>query len=198
MAKVQRKAGILGLGGSIGDKVYRQLPDGRTIVSRKPDFSQREFSQSQKDTQARFKRAVAYAREASRAQPIYALLAEGKPTNAYNLALSDWFKPPVIHTIERRGGSVWVTASDNIMVTEVYIKILDGEGNVLEQGVGISIRHERRNDRSNSLGSGRQYCEGFALSGPLSRASEDGFPAPHGTALFTLFLSVSYRNDKSF
>jgi hypothetical protein len=62
------------------------------------------------------------------------MLAEGKATNAYNLALSDWFKPPVIHHIQRRKGSVRVTASDNILVMEVYIKILDGEGKVLEQG----------------------------------------------------------------
>jgi hypothetical protein len=38
-----------------------------------------------------------------------------------------------------------VTASDNIMVTEVYIKILDGEGNVLEQGFA------KRMELSNAL-----------------------------------------------
>jgi len=142
MAKIQRKAGILGLSGIIGDKAFRQLPDGRTIECKQPDFSNREFSQGQVDTQARFKRAVRYAREASKTQPLYAALAEGQPANAYNLALSDWFKPPVIHAIKWSKGSVRVTASDNILVTDVYIKILDGEGNVLEQG------HARKVDPS--------------------------------------------------
>jgi hypothetical protein len=122
------------LSGTIGDKEYRQLPDGRTIETKRHDFSKREFSQGQLETQARFKRAVQYAREASTTQPLYAALAEGQPVNAYNLALADWLKPPVIHAIQRSGASVRVRASDNILVADVYIKILDGQGNVLEQG----------------------------------------------------------------
>lgn len=83
MAKIQVKASLLGLSGTIGDKAFRQLSDGRTIECKKPDFSKRDFSQGQNDTQTRFKRAVQYAREASKTQPLYAMPAEGQPANGY-------------------------------------------------------------------------------------------------------------------
>ena len=66
MAKANKNAIVLGLSGSIGDLVFRQMPDGSTRVSRKPDFSRRVFSQGQKDHQSRFQQAVAYAREQPR------------------------------------------------------------------------------------------------------------------------------------
>jgi len=134
MAKARKNAIVLGLSGSIGDLVFRQMPDGSTRVSRKPDFSRRVFSQGQKDHQSRFQQAAAYAREAAKTQPIYAELASGTAKSAYNVALSDWFNPPVIQRIERKGGLIRVAASDNVMVTEVQVRIVDGEGNVLERG----------------------------------------------------------------
>ena len=101
------------------------------FACKNPDFSNRAFSQGQVDTQARFKRAIRYGREASKTRPLYEALAEGQPANAYNLALSDWFKPPVIDAIQRRKGPVRMTATDNILVTEVHNKILDGGCNRL-------------------------------------------------------------------
>ena len=140
MAKASKNAIVLGLSGSIGDMVFRQMPDGSTRVSRKPDFSRRVFSQGQKDHQSRFQQAAAYAREAAKTQPIYAELARGTAKSAYNVALSDWFNPPVIHHIERKSGLIRVAASDNVLVTEVQVRIVDGEGNVLERGPGRAGR----------------------------------------------------------
>jgi hypothetical protein len=134
MAKVRNNVILEGLSGSIGNLVFRQMPDGGTRVSAKPDFSQRVFSQEQKDHQDRFKQAVAYAREAAKTQPIYAELAEGTTKNAYNIALSDWFNPPVIHEVERKGGRLRVWASDNVRVTDVGVKIVDESGRLLEGG----------------------------------------------------------------
>jgi hypothetical protein len=134
MAKITRKGVVQGLSGSIRDLVFRQMPDGSTRVSRKPDFSRRKFSQGQKDHQNRFQQAVAYAREAAKVQPIYTELARGTTKNAYNWALSDWFNPPVIYRIKRSKGMIQVQASDNVMVTKVWIEILDKDGKVLEQG----------------------------------------------------------------
>lgn len=134
MAKVRNNVLLEGLSGSIGNLVFRQMPDGSTRVSAKPDFSQRVFSQAQKEQQNRFKQAVAYAREASKTQPIYAELAEGTTKNAYNIALSDWFNPPVILDIEREDGRIRVRASDNVRVTEVGVRIVDEAGNLLEGG----------------------------------------------------------------
>jgi hypothetical protein len=113
------------------------MPDGSTWVSAKPDFSQRKLSKGQKEHHGRFQEAARYAREAARAQPIYAELAKGTVKTAYNIALSDWFHPPVIHQVKRRGGRVLVEASDDVIVTKVQITILDEEGRILEKGEGI-------------------------------------------------------------
>ncbi len=137
MAKVQNNPVVRGISGGIGNMIFRQMPDGSTYISGKQDFSGRKFSQGQKDHQSRFRRAVFYAREAARSQPIYAQLAAGTVLSPYNIALSDWFNPPVIHKIEREQGRILVWASDDVMVTSVQVMVLDEEGEVLEEGQGI-------------------------------------------------------------
>ena len=98
MAKTKKKNSLLeGLSGSIGDLVIRQMPDGSTRVSRKPDFSERVFSQAQLVHQGRVKLASAYASEA-KTWPVYIEIARRKKKHSpYNLAVADWFHPPVIH-----------------------------------------------------------------------------------------------------
>ena len=134
MAKVHKNLFVQGFSGSLGDFVIRHMADGSTRVSMKPDFSKRKFSQGQKDHQSRFQQAVAYAREAAKTQPIYAELARGTTKNAYNWALSDWFNPPVIHSIRRTGAAIGVEASDDVLVAKVRLQILDETGQVLEEG----------------------------------------------------------------
>jgi hypothetical protein len=146
MAKARLEWIFGGLSGSIGDMVFRQMADGSTQVSKKPRRSNRKPSQAQLDVQARFKQAAAYAREASKTQPLYSELSQGKSTSAYNLAFSDWFKAPVVDHIERRDGLVHILASDNVMVTEVHVKIMDSDGNALEQG-----QAERADSRPKTL-----------------------------------------------
>ena len=108
-------------------------------MSGKPDFSRRKFSQGQKSHQRRFQEAAAYAREAAKTHPIYAQLAVGAVNSPYNWALSDWFNPPVIHSIKRTGNLIRVDASDNVMVAKVQVTILDAEGKVLEQGQAVQV-----------------------------------------------------------
>ena len=140
MAKANKNAIVLGLSGSIGDLVFRQMPDGSTRVSRKPDFSRRVFSQGQKDHQSRFQQAAAYARQAAKTQPIYAELARGTAKSAYNVALSDWFNPPEILEIDlsgwikSEGGIIRVRAQDNVKVDGVKVTISDESGTFLEEG----------------------------------------------------------------
>ena len=142
MAKVKNNVVVQGISGGIKELVFRQMPDGSTYVSGKPDFSRRKFSKGQKDHQSRFQQAVAYAREAAKAQPIYAELAAGTIKSAYNFALSDWFNPPVIHNIERVDGHVRVQASDNVMVTKVLVTVLDGDGKVLEKKEALQVEKD--------------------------------------------------------
>jgi hypothetical protein len=137
MAKAARNILVRGIRGSLGNFVFRQMRDGSTWISVTPDFSRRKFSKGQKDHQSRFKEAAAYARHASKIHPIYAELTKGTTKNAYNIALSDWFNPPVVHRIERKAGRIRVEASDNVMVTKVLVNILDEEGKVLEKGEAL-------------------------------------------------------------
>ena len=139
MAKVVRNQVIQGISGGVGNLVFRQMPDGSTYVSAKPDFSHRKFSEGQKEHQSRFQRAVAYAREAAKSQPIYGELAAGTIKSAYNFVLSDWFNPPVIHCVERKDGLIRVEASDNVMVARVVVTILDKDGNVTEKGEALKV-----------------------------------------------------------
>ncbi|HJR79997.1 MAG TPA: hypothetical protein VJ821_07990 [Anaerolineales bacterium] len=134
MAKVQNNPVVQGLSGSIGELVFRQMPDGSTYVSKKHDFSGRKFSQGQKDHQRRFKQAVAYARQAAKSQPVYTELAKGTVLSPYNIALSDWFNPPVIHKVEWKGKSIRIQASDNVMVASVRVMITGMKGKPPEKG----------------------------------------------------------------
>jgi hypothetical protein len=138
MAKVKHNILTQGLSGRVGDKlVFRQMRDGRTIVCARPGFSNRVWSEDQLTHHNRFRQAAAYARAASKTNPLYTELARGTAKNAYNIALSDWFNPPVIHTMDRQGGRIRVEATDNVLVDKVQVTILDEEGKTLEQGQAV-------------------------------------------------------------
>jgi hypothetical protein len=139
MAKVVKNPIVRGISGSVGRLVFRQMPDGSTWVSATPDFSKRKFSNGQKNHQRRFKEAAAHAREAAKTQPIYAQIAAGTMKTAYNIALSDWFNPPVIHCVERQDGRIRIQASDNVMVTQVRVMILGKDETVLDQGDAVKV-----------------------------------------------------------
>ena len=140
MAKVKRNLILQGISGAI-DKtlVFRQMRDGSTILSAAPDFSRRVFSKGQLTHQSRFQEAAAYARRAAKTNPIYAELAKGTTKTAYNIALSDWFNPPVIHRISRTDDRIRIEASDNVMVTKVLVMIMDDQEKVLEQGQATQV-----------------------------------------------------------
>ena len=167
MAKVIRNPVVQGISGAVGNLVFRQMPDGSTYVSAKPDFSHRKFSEGQKEHQSRFQRAVAYAREAAKSQPIYGELAAGTIKSAYNFALSDWFNPPVIHCVERRDGLIRVEASDNVMVAKVVITIFDGDENVIEKGEARKV--DERWWEYAAVADGKAAAEAWDLAGTVVR-----------------------------
>jgi hypothetical protein len=135
MAKARINALIDSLSGSLGNDLYvRTTKGGRTIISQKPNFDNRQFSEAQLNVQNRTKQAAAYARVASKENPIYAQQAARKDLNAYNVAVRDWHRPPVIRRIEWEDGQVRVLAHDDTLVTGVTVTILDQSGQLLEQG----------------------------------------------------------------
>lgn len=169
MAKVKSNPIVRGISGKIGNLVFRQMPGGETYVSGTPNFDKRKFSKGQKDHQSRFKQAVAYAREAAKTQPIYAELAKGTIKSAYNFALSDWFNPPVIHTVERVNGKVRVQASDNVMVVKVVVTVLDAEGKVVEKKEAVKVDSSTRSESEwwevELIAEGKVVAEAWDLAG---------------------------------
>ncbi len=134
MARLKKNAIISGLSGALGKDHYaRQTKDGKTIICQNPDFRNRQFSEAQLGIQSSMKAASAYAKVASKVNPIYAKLAEGKAKNAYNIAIGDWFEAPTIDRIEWDEGHIRVSASDDVMVTKVTVTILGEAGQRLEQ-----------------------------------------------------------------
>jgi hypothetical protein len=143
MTKVLFHGSIKGFRGRIGNLIFRQLPDGSTVVtqappkknSRQKKRAKLKRSAHQQAHNSRFQEASAYAKQAAKVHAVYADLAAVTPMKtAYNFALSDWWHAPVIHRIQRRKGCIRVEASDNIMVARVRVTILDEQGAVLEKG----------------------------------------------------------------
>ena len=167
MAKVKSNPIVRGISGKIGNLVFRQMPGGETYVSGVPNFDKRKFSKGQKDHQSRFKLAVAYAREASKSQAIYAKLAEGTGMSAYNFALSDWFNPPVIHTVERKDGRVRVQARDNVMVVKVVVTVMDEDGKVVEKRDAVKTDGEWW--EVDLVAEGKVVAEAWDLAGNVGR-----------------------------
>lgn len=169
MAKVKRNLILQGISGAI-DKtlVFRQMRDGTTILSAAPDFSRRVFSKGQLTHQSRFRQAAAYARHAARTTPIYAELTKGTTRTAYNIALSDWFNPPVIDSIELLDDRIRVAASDNVLVVKVLVTIMDEQEEVLEQGQAKQVN--KTFWEYSAQAAGRIIVEAWDLPGNKTRA----------------------------
>jgi hypothetical protein len=134
MPKVRLNEPFKELRGQIDGLIFRPMPDGTIWVSRAPDYSRRKPSPWQKAHNRRFQQAARYGCQAAREHPIYAELARGTVKTAYNMAVSDWFRPPVIHEVTQREGSLLVRATDNVLVTKVEVTVLDEHGEELEKG----------------------------------------------------------------
>ena len=146
MPRVLYNGSIQGFSGKIGNLIFRTLPDGTTIVSAAPPKKSRRQKK-----RARLKRSAAqnahidhfrdgtfYAKQAARLLPVYQERADATPTlTAYNHALRDWFRPPLIGCLAQEEGYILVEATDDVLVTGVRVTILDAAGCVLAAGDAV-------------------------------------------------------------
>jgi hypothetical protein len=137
---------VKGFRGKIGNLIFRQLPDGTTVMSQaQPKKNSREKKRAklkrsprQQAHNSRFQEAVIYGRWAAKTHPVYAELAAITPMKtAYNFAVSDWFHAPEIGCIAQQDGRILVDASDDVRVTKVQVTVLDDENRVLETGEAV-------------------------------------------------------------
>ena len=146
MPKVFYNGSIANFRGRIGNLIFRQLPDGTTVVSEAPPKetgrrkkrAKEKRSVRQKEHNDSVQDAAAYWHWKGKGNPIYAELAAAAiMRTAYNFFISDWFHPPVIHSVERRDGRILVEATDNILVARVKVTVLDEQGKILEAGEAV-------------------------------------------------------------
>src|SRR5215212_7957908 len=146
MPKVFYNGSIANFRGRIGNLIFRQLPDGTTVVSqaqpketgRRKKRAKEKRSVRQRAHNESVQEAAAYWRWKGKDNPIYAELAAGAiMRTAYNFFISDWFHPPVIQRVERQEDRILVEATDNILVARVRVSVLDQEGRVLEAGEAV-------------------------------------------------------------
>ena len=146
MTRVILNGNVKGFRGKTGNLIFRQLPDGTTVMSQgqpKKDSRQKKRarekrSAAQKEHNSRFRKAVFYARAAAKSEPLYAELAAVTPMwTAYNHALHDWFHAPQIGCLAQEPGYILVEATDDVRVTKVQVSVLDGESRVLETGEAV-------------------------------------------------------------
>jgi hypothetical protein len=176
MAKVKRNMIVRGISGIVGKElVFRQMKDGSTIVSAKPDFSKRVLSEEQLTHQNRFQQAAVYARAAAKTNPVYAELARGTTKTAYNIALSDWFHPPVIHEVRREKDCIRVRATDDVLVSRVVVVVVDERGKIVEKGEGTRCQVSGARSPDDwweyaTAAEGRVRVEAWDLAGDAARA----------------------------
>jgi hypothetical protein len=183
MAKVRDNPITEGLSGKLGKRLFfRRLRNGTTLICMVPDFSNRVFSEEQLAHQSRFQRAAAYARVAAKTHPIYAELAKQTLKPAYNIALSDWFHPPVIHEVQRQSGRIRVNATDNVQVAKVLITILNEQGQTLEQGEAAQVNNAWWEFETST--EGKIIVETFDLAGNRTK---------HETTVLGVSLSEAFR-----
>jgi hypothetical protein len=142
--KVINNALLEGVSGRISDVVFRQR-FGKTIISKMPDYSNPPPSSARQiSIRLQFKDAVAYAKTVM-ADPVLKMLYGKKAKNgrsAFNLAIADFCKPPVIDNIDtgnyhgRPGSSIRIVATDDFRVMSVAVKI-EKQGSLLEEGAAI-------------------------------------------------------------
>ena len=114
MTRVIFNGTIKGLRGRIGNLIFKQLPDGTTLMVQAPAKKTRrqkkraklKRSAAQQEQNSRFRDAISYAKR-SQTHPVYTELAAVTPMKtAYNFALKDWFHGPEVHQVERRKGRI--------------------------------------------------------------------------------------------
>jgi hypothetical protein len=95
MAKVKLNLLLKQLRGAMGDVVFRVLPTGETIISKRPDMSNVKWSKAQKAHRRRFKQAVEQAK-AALAEPAmrlkYERMAKQQGKRPWDVALSAYLQ----------------------------------------------------------------------------------------------------------
>jgi hypothetical protein len=144
MAKVKYNVVTHGVTGKIGDLLQFRQRHGRTIIAKIASRSN-NVTTGQQMVRDKFRLAAAYAKSAMmdpQLKKLYGLRAGGEITS-YNLAIKDFFEPPVIKTVNTEayhgqvGNTIIINAMDDTEVKEVRVQIFDSDDSLMEEGLAI-------------------------------------------------------------
>ena len=145
MAKVRLNPILEQVRGQVGDLVFKRYGEG-VLISRKPDFADREWTEAQVAHRERFRQAALYGKlvmadPATKA--IYEEAARAKGQPVFSLTVADFFNAPAVDEVDlsgyagRVGDPIVVRASDDFDVTGVRVALTDAAGSSLEEGAAV-------------------------------------------------------------
>lgn len=144
MATTKNNVIVKGASGKFGRQIVFSQRAGKTIMS-KPPLRTAPPTTKQKDQQAKFARAAAYAKNAL----LDPTLKEAYTTEAkkrqdvspYNMAMTDYLRPPQIthvdysaYTGDASGEKIFIEAADAFKITTLKVKITAANSSTLEEG----------------------------------------------------------------
>lgn len=154
MAKIKSNHVLLnGASGTIGKTIIIRQTRHGIVLANRPAKRKRQ-SERQKEHCSKFEDAVAYARGQMRqweSKSMYQAAVNQKMTSAYQIAVTDYLKPPVVHSIETAyyggaaGQKIAVFASDDFKVASVELIIRNPDDEIIEQGTATRSE-EKRNE----------------------------------------------------
>lgn len=144
MAKLGRNAVVHSASGKFGDLiVFRQLKDGRMILSQAPrNDPNRTYSEKQIAVRKKFQEAIIYGKGIMKnpeMKDTYSQKADNR-LSAYNVAIADFSHAPHIDEIDvtgyygNEGDKIIIRAVDDFIVKEVSVTIYNADGSIADEG----------------------------------------------------------------
>ncbi|MDR1981683.1 MAG: hypothetical protein LBQ39_08730 [Tannerellaceae bacterium] len=145
MAESKNNVVTHGLSGTIGDMLIFSQRYGKTIVSKVPDRSKIIESEKQRAQRDRFQEAIVYGKIAVSDPELNAAYRAkaGKGLTGYNVAIADMLHAPDIKSIDlsdytgKAGDVIRVSVTDDFMVKDVKISIVNIDGTLVEEGSAV-------------------------------------------------------------
>jgi len=146
MAKVGKNVLTRGLSGKVGNLVVFRNSGEQTIMSSAPGKRTHPLSEDQLLHRQEFKEAVLYAKsvlaDPDKKAEYEAAAKDGE--SAFNVAVSDYFKLPVIVEMDtslytgQAGDMIRIRAIDNFKVASVSVTIFKADNDIVETGMAVA------------------------------------------------------------
>jgi hypothetical protein len=129
----------------VGDLVFKRYED-EVVISRKPDYEGREWTEAQLAHRERFRQAALYGGMVMadpEAKALYVEAAKAKGQPVFSLTVADFFNAPSVDEVDLSGyaGAVGdpivIRASDDFDVVGVHVALTGADGNPIESGEAV-------------------------------------------------------------